>query len=1165
MRWLVLVWGLTSFLAANKRNAFLLVAVSALSFLLIQSIRPIETAASAGDLISKRLTQVETDARAPVTARDAGRGNPWINPGDGHDVLTSYKGAEELERELQQFLALPLALASGDFDEDGVSDLLSGYLRPGGGGILALHQGSVESTYTKTADYSRSPFLSSARVFDLPDAPVFMGTGDFDGDGHLDVVATAIESHELYLLPGDGRGNLGQASRIELAGKVTALVTGEINHTDGLTDLAVGIVGPDGPEVIIFEGPEGALRTKPEAFTLSAPATALAFGQLDEESPADLAIGAGRDLVVVHGRDRRLSLEHIGGREVPQAIISQRSFPFAITSIALGNFDLDRRMEVALMSEDRAIYLLENTSVALTRPSTPEHWEIRNVLRLSQAGRRGVTQGSRWRPAGSEFILTSGRVSALPHDDLLVLDRANRQVQFVTSGSGLKHPEKAPAPVPALFDVQDEPVAVLPMRLNEDAFSDLVILKAGKNPLAVVLTASSATFTVANTDDSGSGSLRQAILNANANPGPDRIVFDIPGAGSHTITTASALPTISDPVTIDGTTQQGFIGNPIIELNGAGAGQGVDGLKIFAGSSVVRGIVINRFSSDGIELSVNGGNIIEGNYIGTDLTGTADIGNAFHGLMIQSSNNTVGGTTTAARNVISGNDNAGVSIAAGVTGNLVLGNFIGTDATGTIAIGNTTGVSTEGQSGNIAKSVIGGTAPGARNIISGNNGRGVSIGSTLAGNLVQGNFIGTDVTGSVAVGNLSDGVLINFGALNNLIGGTTSAARNVISGNGGNGVRSDYHPNTVQGNFVGTQVNGVSPLGNGSNGVFINFVSGNTIGGTAGDAGNIIAFNGGDGVLVVTGTANAISSNTIFSNTGLSINLDRDGATPNDPCDGDSGANNRQNFPLITSVNSSGGSTTIQGTLDSAPSVTFRIEFFSSSGCSPSGLSEGENYIGSATVTTGSSCSASFTITLPITVSSSSIITATVIDPNGNTSEFAPCFPGSPSCAYSISPTSQGFSTAGGAGSVSVATSNGCGWTAVSNAGWIIVTSSDSGSGNNIVSYSVGENFTSDSRAGTLSIAGQAFSVTQAGNCTFSISPTGKSLGGGGGTGTVNVMVSGACNWTAVSNASWITINSGITGSGNGTVFYSVARTDSPRSGTMTIAGQTFTVKQKRR
>jgi hypothetical protein len=368
--------------------------------------------------------------------------------------------------------------------------------------------------------------------------------------------------------------------------------------------------------------------------------------------------------------------------------------------------------------------------------------------------------------------------------------------------------------------------------------------------------------------------------------------------------------------------------------------------------------------------------------------------------------------------------------------------------------------------------------PGARNIISGNNGPGISLGGTLSGNLVQGNFIGTDVTGSTAVGNVSDGVLINFGSASNTIGGTTPAARNVISGNGGNGVRSDYHPNTVQGNFIGTQGNGVSPLGNGLNGVLINFFNDNAIGGSASGAGNTIAFNGGAGVLVL-GPSNPVSSNAVFANAGIGIDLDGDGVTPNDPCDGDSGANNRQNAPVITSSSSSGGTTTIEGTLDSTPNMTFTIEFFSNGACDPSGFGEGEMLIGTATVTTNGGCLASFAVTLPIAIPSGSFITATATDPNGNTSEFTQCSLLGGDCSFSISPTRRSFPSSGGEASVSVIAPDECAWTAVSNVGWITILSGGKGSGNGTVTYSVAS--TSSRRSGTMTIAGQTFTVRQKG------------------------------------------------------------------------------------
>jgi hypothetical protein len=127
----------------------------------------------------------------------------------------------------------------------------------------------------------------------------------------------------LYLLPGDGMRNLGEAQRFDLPGKVTTLVTGEANRVDGLTEIAVGILGSSGAAVLVFEGPEGALRSKPEIFPLSAEATALAFGQLDEGWLADLAVAAGDELLVIHGRDRKLSLDAQSRSEVPKAVITR--------------------------------------------------------------------------------------------------------------------------------------------------------------------------------------------------------------------------------------------------------------------------------------------------------------------------------------------------------------------------------------------------------------------------------------------------------------------------------------------------------------------------------------------------------------------------------------------------------------------------------------------------------------------------------------------------------------------------------------------------------------------------------------------------------------------------------------------------------------------------
>lgn len=365
-------------------------------------------------------------------------------------------------------------------------------------------------------------------------------------------------------------------------------------------------------------------------------------------------------------------------------------------------------------------------------------------------------------------------------------------------------------------------------------------------------------------------SLREAINYSNSNAGLDTITFNIAGGGVHSISVTSALPNITDAAIIDGSTQPGLAGAPLIELNGSNAGAGADGLHITAGGSTVRGLVINGFSGDGIDLVNNGSNVIQGNYIGTNAAGTVASGNAVNGVFVNgTANNTIGGTTAATRNLISGNDQFGVHVkGAMATGNLVQGNLIGTDFSGTADVGNARiGVIVDGAANN----TIGGTVAGARNVISGNDIHGVLLmGAGATGNLVQGNYIGTDIDGTADLGNTVSGVVVN-NAASNTIGSTTVAARNVISGNDRNGVNllgAGATSNLVQGNYIGTTKNGDVELGNLYSGVLINNAPSNIIGGTARGALNVISGNGQYGVSIAnTGsTGNLVQGNFIGTN-----------------------------------------------------------------------------------------------------------------------------------------------------------------------------------------------------------------------------------------------------------------------------------------------------------
>ena len=515
------------------------------------------------------------------------------------------------------------------------------------------------------------------------------------------------------------------------------------------------------------------------------------------------------------------------------------------------------------------------------------------------------------------------------------------------------------------------------------------------------------TFIVSNINDSGAGSLRQAIIDANASAGTDTITFNIGADGSQqTINLLTALNPITDTVIIDGFSQYSALTptTPLIELNGTNT-TGSDGFRLVTGSdgSAIQGLIINNFDGDGIYIESDN-NVIAGNYIGTNVAGTADAGNGAYGINIfNGASNTIGGTTDLDRNVISGNDDSGIIFyGAGATDNIVQGNYIGTNAVGTASIANNNdGISIRSSASN---NTIGETTSGERNIISGNGEDGVFIGFDAFNNTVSGNYIGTDTTGTVALGNTRFGVTLYSGATGNIIGGSTTGAGNVISANGDEGVVIDGNGgsttdnNIISGNYIGTDKNGTGNLGNVSEGVWVHSgADNNTIGGVADGAGNIIAFNNSDGIELGAdaGTGNAILRNSIFSNSGLGIDINPSGVLTNDSGDGDTGANNLQNYPVLSTANISGTQTAITGSFNSQASSYYHIEFFASASGDASGNGEAETYLGYVNVATDGSGNATINVVLSATVANGAAISATATKSNisysafTDTSEFA--------------------------------------------------------------------------------------------------------------------------------------------------------------------------------
>ena len=467
------------------------------------------------------------------------------------------------------------------------------------------------------------------------------------------------------------------------------------------------------------------------------------------------------------------------------------------------------------------------------------------------------------------------------------------------------------------------------------------------------------TYTVTNTADSGAGSLRQAILDANASAGLDTVSFNVSGAGCDgsgvcTIVPATALPYVVSPVMIDGYTQPGASANTVAEgalntvlkivLSGTGI-PGSQALVVTTGGdgSTIRGLVLNGGFDYTIESYFSNNNVVTGCFIGTNAAGSAAASNV-RGVEAQYSDGfRLGGPLPADRNLVSANTayNVGIQISANAT---IEGNLIGTDASGTVPLRITnTGI------------FAGTNSPGLvirRNVIGGHTEVGLTVGTgndSVYGAVLHGNWIGTDVTGTIDLGNPFVGVEVQ--GRNIAVGGLGAGEANVIAFNGGAGVLVFYDTISVFDN----PIRGNSFYGNGS----------------AHGAGGI---------------------STLGIDLGNPGGFGQGGLTINDLDDGDAGPNHNQNFPVITgAVAGAPGHTTITGHLNSTPGTEFALDFYSNPGClgRPQDFLQGQTYLGSANVTTDGGGDAVIAVDLPVAFVAGEKVSATATDPTGNTSEFS--------------------------------------------------------------------------------------------------------------------------------------------------------------------------------
>ena len=738
-------------------------------------------------------------ARAPgeVALRAAGRGNPWLNLADGALLAVAYEGDEGVARALAAGEARPLALAADDFDEDGVPDLVAGYDAPPG---LALHRGNVDAVYPDAPQarqrkaagtFDAAPFLSPARVFPLPVAPEFVGSGDFDNDGHRDVVVAAREGTSLVLLAGDGRGGFRPAELMPLPGPATALLAGDLYLPDGLADLAVGVTLQEGGSaLLVFAGPAGALRSEPLRLDAPAPVTGLALMNVDGSGPIELVAAAGHDLLVV-GR---------GGS------VERLSLPYTAVILAVGDFyaDAPRRAELAVLDADGRIHLLDGAGI--------------------EVGRYEVPAASM---AGSAPQLLRARLSAHPTDDLILLDLAASHLYVLNT----QYPV-ANARYPTL-DAASPPAAALPLRLTPDAFDDLVLLQAGRGAPVFAPTAPLTTFTVDTTvhsfdanpgdgicsDGLGRCSLYAAISEADAWPGADEIRFDL-GPGIPTVEWVAGFPwpDINEAVAIRGDTG----GATYVALAGGE-------LVIEAENVLIRGLAI----PEGIRMSGTDGainDVVEGCQLGP-------APEVQEGLLYISDSigHQIGGTAEPARNVFLGNSNAAGIYVWGCGADWapcqIQGNYVGLEPDGVIPRGNGgQGIYLRPRLGNYI--VVGGTEAGAGNVVAatttntyGSGGDGIEVfynntsGQWPGPVRIQGNLIGTDARGHLGAGNGRHGVRLTLDAWYVTVGGAAVGAGNVIAGNRQDGVcvdGSQLRENPIRGNAI--YANGDLPIDLGDDG-----------------------------------------------------------------------------------------------------------------------------------------------------------------------------------------------------------------------------------------------------------------------------------------------------------------------------------------------------------
>src|ERR1017187_8246286 len=510
----------------------------------------------------------------------------WQTLQSAQHVPTSYRGRAETVSKLTSG-AVPLAMASADFDGDGIADLVIGYAHSSGG-ILAVHRGNLDAFAPQSHaswlaiahEQFPSPFLPQATVIDVPEAPQFVVTGDFSGNGDVGILTGARGSQNLYLFAGNGKGKFSAPQIITLPGALTALAAGQVGARDGKTDVVAGVQTAQAAAVLVYKGSAGGLSQMAVSYPAPSAATQLEIADLHGDGISDVAVLAGGEVLIVHptaqaGDDTSALIERVPAGSA--------------RSIAVGGFVWDRksRNQLAVLSQSGIVQVLSPEELD-TRPFTKEEMHIRRTPALraqlpSEMNPLWSGESHPWNvvKSGAVSAPMSGNVrlmaAGLAHTrplDLMVVDSSDSRLHVLPANTTYDNSDDSRE---LTIETGDAPAAVLPARVNVDGRRGLVMVGRSASHPKTMSPLPDPTYTVNRLDDiapRGTGvtcitpastdcTFREAVIKANANAGADTIMLP---AGTITLTitgqgeglAATGDVDVTDSLTIIGTVSSGI-------------------------------------------------------------------------------------------------------------------------------------------------------------------------------------------------------------------------------------------------------------------------------------------------------------------------------------------------------------------------------------------------------------------------------------------------------------------------------------------------------------------------------------------------------------------------------------------------------------------------------